>query len=240
VKPRISTVAVTTLLGVLLWIAAKPQTLPLPKSPAAPETEKESPRRHPLRPWKAPQGELVGAFVANGPSHAGKEVVADIPSPLRAKNVGGRDGAGLCVFTSIMHSARYQNEQRLWDFQKQMQKEPGGGYPEKVDKMIEKYGKGTPYVQHTGGDPSFLRLALKTGRMPGVTYSGRDSRYNGPIAHMVNLVYLDDTDACILDNNFIGEYYWMSAQEFLQRWKSTGGGWAIVLLSNPPPPIPHN
>ena len=106
--------------------------------------------------------------------------------------------------------------------------------------MIKKYAAGSEYVQHTGGDEEFLRLALKTQRMPGRTYAGRDSRYNGPIAHMVNLVYLDDTSAAILDNNFPDKPLWMTRKEFLDRWRDHGGGWAVVLLNSPPPPPPTN
>ena len=179
----------------------------------------------------------------------GKTVVAcDLPTDLRAKNVGGRDGAGLCVFTSIMHSARYQNERRLWDFQAQMKKEPGGGYPEKVDRMVEKYGRGTQYVQHQGGDLEFLFRALQSGRMPSVTYSGRDPHYGRQrVSHMVNLVHLDPPGssprlAAVLDNNYVGEtqLVWMTAEEFVSRWKDMSGGWAVVLLAPPPPPVPKN
>ena len=106
--------------------------------------------------------------------------------------------------------------------------------------MIAKYGKGTAYVQHTGGDESFLELALKTGRMPGVTYAGRDNRYSGPIAHMVNLVYLDADQAAILDNNYPEKLLWMSRKEFLTRWRDQGGGWAVVLLTPPASPPPYN
>jgi hypothetical protein len=171
------------------------------------------------------------------------EVQCDLPVSQRTKNVGGTDGAGLCVFTSIGHAARWQNEKRLADFQEKMKKERGGGYPEKVDRMIAKYAKGTQYIQYEGKDPTLLKLALKTGRMPSVTYEGRDPHYgmHSSIAHMVNLVYLDSQQACILDNNFIGEndLVWMSAKEFLDRW-SGDGGWAVVLLAPPPPPVPHN
>src|SRR5262249_42317611 len=76
-----------------------------------------------------------------------------------------------CVFTSVMHAARYQNERRLVDFQKLMRKELGGGWPAKLDKMVAKYAPGTPYVQYEGGDLAVLRAALATGRMPSVTYS---------------------------------------------------------------------
>lgn len=170
------------------------------------------------------------------------EVACDLPVDQRTRNVGGRDGAGLCVFTSVQNSARYQNESRLVNFQADMRKEPGGGYPSKLDTMIARYGKGTPYLQYEGGDPAILEAALATGRMPGITYDGRDPHYRGTIAHMVNLVYLDKNIACCLDNNFIGEQelVWMSRDEFLSRWRGNGGGWAVVLLSPPPPPVPTN
>lgn len=187
--------------------------------------------------WRAIEKFVVGGSI--GPD--GQQIVTDMPESLRMRNVGGRDGAGLCVFTSINHSARWQNERRLWNFQQDMRKERGGGWPEKVDQMIPKYGKGTPYLQYEGRDPSILELALKTGRMPGVTYSGRDGVfYRGPIAHMVNLVYLDAKDAAILDNNNPDKILWMSRSEFLSRWTGGSSGWAVILLAPRPPPAPKN
>ena len=179
-------------------------------------------------------------------SPSGKEINCDLPVALRKRNVGGTDGAGLCVFTSIMHASRYQNEKRLWNFQADMQKERGGGYPDKVDKMIAKYGAGTKYVQHEGGDLDFLYQALKTGRMVSVTYDGRDPRYGRQrIAHMVNLVHLDPPEAnpryaAILDNNFIDQPLWMTVEEFKSRWLGNQGGWAVVLLAPRPPLAPRN
>jgi hypothetical protein len=174
------------------------------------------------------------------------EVAVDLPTTLRAFNTGGKDGAGLCVFTSIMHSARWQSEVSLTDFQTLMKAEKGGGWPQKVDAMIAKYAPGTKYVQITNGDAEFLKLALKTGRLPAVTYDGHDPHYSGKIAHMVNLVYLDDRYACVLDNNFVtdkagidNQLVWMTPAEFMSRWKGNGGGWAVVLLAPPPAPVPH-
>lgn len=191
-----------------------------------------------------------GELKEGGPlTPAGQEIMCDLPVALRKKNVGGRDGAGLCVFTSIMHAARYQNEKRLWNFQADMTKEPGGGYPEKVDAMIAKYGAGTKYVQHEGGDLDFLWQAIKTGRMVSITYDGRDMHY-GPrqrIAHMVNLVHIDPPGSSprwygILDNNFIGEnqIVWATEDDFKSRWLGNSGGWAVVLLEPAPPPAPRN
>jgi hypothetical protein len=183
------------------------------------------------------RGELlgVGSAIIGGPvSPDGKhEVTCDLPEDLRTKNVGGSDGAGLCVFSSVGHAARYQNERRLWNLQRDMRAERGGGWPEKTEAMIEKYGHGTEYLQYVGTDPAILELALKTGRMVSCTYTR---------VHMVNLIYLDDQWAAVLDNNFIGtkEIRWHRRTEFLRMWCDGGQGWAIVLLAPRPPAPPFN
>lgn len=171
------------------------------------------------------------------------EVACDLPADLLFHNTGGKDGAGLCVFASITYAAIYQNEAKLVGLFDSMKKERGGGYPDKVDKMIAKYGPGAKYLQYEGSDPSILKAALASGRMPCVTYNGHDPHYRGSIAHMVDLVCYDEQAnlAAIRDNNFTGpnELVWMTCQEFLQRWRGDGG-WAVVLLAPPPPPPPKN
>jgi len=186
--------------------------------------------------------EPAGEFSPSpSPVHAGKRAVADIPNAQHIRNVGGSDGAGLCVFTSVELAARWQNVAALDGFQAWMKKRPGGGWPEKLDKEIAAFcrSKSVPvpdYVQHTGGDESFLELSLRTGRMPCITYAGRDDFYRTKIAHMVDLVHLDDRDACIVDNNRPGTFVWMSRAELLQRWRDMQGGWGFVLTAPPPPP----
>ena len=173
------------------------------------------------------------------------EVACDLPSDLLFHNAGGRDGAGLCVFASITYAAFYQNESRLIGLFDAMKKERGGGWPEKVDRMIAKHGAGASYFQYEGSDSGILKAALASGRMPCVTYNGHDPHYgNHSIAHMVNLVCYDEGAdlAAIRDNNFTGpnDLVWMSIKEFLVRWKGGGGGWAVVLLAPPPSPPPRN
>jgi hypothetical protein len=155
-------------------------------------------------------------------------------------------GSGCCVFRSIEHAAKWQNVRELWDFAEWLQKKglEGGGYPGNVKERITAICKDRnvpepPYIQYDGGkDTTILELALQTGRLPGVTYDGRDGiHYHGSIAHMVNLAYLDSTHAAILDNNFPPDkLLWMSRDEFLKRWS----GWAVVLLAPRPPAPPHN
>lgn len=170
-----------------------------------------------------------------------EEIQIDLPGTQQMKNTGGKDGAGLCVFTSIEHSGRWQNVDSILGLQTKMTKEQGGGYPSKVEKMLAKYCDGAQYLQYEGNDPALIKLALTTGRMPSVTY-GYSPRYSGKIAHMVNAAHLTEKWAAILDNNFPGEtkYEWMSPVEFKKRWISGGGGWAVVLLAPPPPPMPYN
>jgi hypothetical protein len=192
---------------------------------------------------------LQATITVTGPTGpGGLEPQADLPVSQRLKNTGGMgprgpgSGAGLCVFTSITHAARYQNERALFDFQSKMTHEPGGGYPEKVDAMIAKYAPSvSPRVlQYEGSDPTIMQKALESGRMVCCTYDGHDPHYGGTIAHMVNLIFLNADTACILDNNFIGdgELVWMTRAEFLQRWLGNGGGWCVILTGPAPAPVP--
>jgi hypothetical protein len=167
-------------------------------------------------------------------------VTIDFPLALRAQNQGGSDGYGLCVFTSIMHAARWQKETPLEDFQTLMRQEPGGGWPAKVDRMIARYAPAVDYFQYEGRDPVVIREALRGSRLPSVTYSGRDPHYRTWIAHMVNVVHYDDQWVCILDNNYIGanDLVWMTPAEFLERWRGKGSGWVVILLKEPPERLP--
>lgn len=193
-----------------------------------------------------PEVELKSNATADGPEHNGLQVQTELASRMHLKNKVGTDGAGLCVFTAVTNSSEYVNCDELRGLRDFMTKFPGGGYPEKLDKVIKEYCdskklKVPPYVQHTGGDVAFLKEVLAAGRMPSVTYAGNDGvYYNFYIAHMVNLVYLDDKISAILDNNFPGKYLWMDTNFFLDRWRHGGGGWAVAIMTPPPPPVPLN
>jgi len=237
-------VVATTIAG-LAFAALQPR----PLAPASPLRSNPplSPRR-PFLPWK---DAVFGAKVAGEIAPDGvTKLSCNLPSNLQMHNKSGTDGRGLCVFTSIAHSARWQNENVFKDFRDWMTKYPGGGYPEKVDRMIAKLCKDKgvevpDYIQVEGGDLEILKLASKTGRMPSVTYSHSPTgRYKGKrINHMVSLPHADDQWFCVLDNNYPSEngnldiYEWMSPDEFK---KTYAPGWAVILLASPPPPAPHN
>lgn len=247
----LSYLLVAAAVGLAVLANVEKGTGPEPTPPApcpGPVCPVPTPKPAPPKPWgprrPSVEGEPGKPVLGGKVSPDGSvEITCDLPAVEKKKNVGGRDGSGLCVFTSIEYAARYQNEPRLQNFQDVMRKELGGGWPQKVDAMIKKYGNGAPYLQYEGSDPAFLLSSMKTGRMPAVTYDGRDGvHYSGSIAHMVSLAHIDDRWACITDNNFPGDnqFVWMSQAEFLKRWKGGRQGWAVVLLSPPPPPIPKN
>ena len=231
----------------LFWYSTQTPVPGPGPAPPLPNTPKPGPKPCP-GPGPCPNPSLSrGEFLeSDGIGPGGVEVATDLIPQYRKKNIASK-GLGCCVFRSIDHSAHYQNEPVLYGMPEWMVSKgiEGGGYPGKVDKLIPQMcqDKGRPtvaYYQHTGGDPKILELMLRTGRMPGMTYAGNDPRYNGPIDHMVNAAYLDDKVGCILDNNYIDKYLWMSREEFLERWKDRGGGWALCLLNPPPPPPPIN
>jgi hypothetical protein len=189
----------------------------------------------------------------------GKEVACDLPVVLRKKNIGSPppNGPGCCVFRSAECAGDYQNVPAVNDFAEWMVQNriEGGGYPAKVDKLIPQIAKSrglpTPaYVQHEGGDPDFLWACIRTGRMPCITYDGRDMHYgrNQRVAHMVNLVSMSGPPGtpnnwyAVMDNNFVGEnqLVWLTEEDFLSRWRGMGGGWAFAFLAPPPMPVPRN
>lgn len=193
-------------------------------------------------------------FRPGGPTDGGTRATVDLPKEQHIRNVGGSDGAGLCVFTSAEVVGRWQSVPQLDGFQRWMTQRPGGGWPEKLEEMLTRYcrekGASIPnFIQHTGGDEEFLDLAIRTGRAPCITYAGEDDFYKdrfgrpAKIAHMVVCGHLDPATApnpqgCILDNNREGKWIWMSRRDLLKRWRDMNGGWAVVFLDSPPPPHP--
>lgn len=245
IAPIIALVAVILVGAMLLQLASQPKPVPTPEPVPAPcPGPGPCPAPKP-RPW-GPRGSAVGANV-DGEEHNGVSVDCPLPPDFHTKNVGGSDGAGLCVFCSMHHSGEWVDEPVFAGIFKWMQQYPGGGYPEKVTKMVEKYAAelGMPvpdYIQVTGHDLEILKAACQSGRMPGVTYSFSPSgRYGGKrIAHMVSLVHADDHYFVILDNNYVaGEKHleWLSPEEFS---KTYAPGWAVIPLKPGPPMAPFN
>lgn len=193
----------------------------------------------------------IGASVGGRIAPDGKtEIQIDLPAKLHRRNTESFK-LGLCVFTSIHHAAVWQDVPILQEFPKWLidKRIPGGGYPQKVAKLIARKAKeaGVPepdYIQVEGPDLEILKLACATGRLPSVTYSRSPTgRYGGQtIAHMVSLPHATNEFFAVLDNNYIGDtnYEWMTPQEFSRSYVGNGGGWCVILLDCGPPPAPRN
>jgi hypothetical protein len=191
----------------------------------------------------------VGASVGGPVSPDGKEPInCHLPGSFHLKNVGGSDGAGLCVFASASHAGVWQSEEAFRAIFQWMRKYPGGGYPEKFDRMLAKLcaEKGLPvpkYFHVEENDFELIKLASKNHVYLCVTYSRSPTgRYGGSkIAHMVNMPHCSDKWIAIHDNNYPGEnaYEWMSPETYFKTCMVGGEKmWAIVLLTTPPPPAP--
>jgi len=200
---------------------------------------------------EGPLSPLKSASFINSKSHDGEELSCDLPGSFHMKNIGSaKDGAGMCVDSSIEMAAVWQGLDEYKGFRNYWASVEGGGnMPSGVDRQVKAWcaKKGiplTPYVQYQGKDPRpILELCDKTGRMACITY-GYSPRYGpGVIYHMTCCPKFSGKYAVCLDNNFPGEesYEWMSLDEMVNRVKFAGGsGWVFVWLVPSPPPIPHN
>lgn len=176
--------------------------------------------------------------IANGNIHRGVEAAIDLPLSDHRKNEAGTDGAGLCVWASIDMLAKWGGVDELQDLFARMKRQKGGGWPERVARVLDELAPSLPYVQYEGSNPAILDAAMRTGRPAGITYGYGKFYNNQTIAHMVVLAHLDDEFAAVIDNNNPGKWTWMSRAELLKRWvHPSGQGWAVVLLA-PPPPLP--
>ena len=183
----------------------------------------------------------------------------DYPELRRMKNVGGSDGAGLCVFTSIAHSFDWHAMPWGRYFREWMRKRPGGGWAEKVTNELRKYCQESRiempdvlqvYPTSEMKLPKIIDLmaeAVQAGHMVGMTYcySPTSGRYGGTIAHMVNCVGArmgpDKNIWAILDNNYIDGIQWMDEKTLAKVFGGNGGGWFVAVLNRPdPPPVPRN
>jgi hypothetical protein len=184
------------------------------------------------------------SIITDDPIYNNLEVQCPLPENLHIRNKGGVDGAGLCVFASITHSAHWQHEQRLYDLFNYMRTQPGGGHPQKVSRYLKKFGlvEGTDFFQVTSMSEVLpaIEYALNTGRMAAITW-GFDRR-GTPIAHMVSLVKFGEM-CCVIDNNYPGTWEWVSYEELKRRLRGSWGdnnAWAVILLAPPPPPVPSS
>ena len=145
---------------------------------------------------------------------------------MRTQNWFGDQGSGSCVFAGMVPLLRWQGRNAAAD---RIREYGDGAGPERLDQIFDE--EGIRYAQVTNGDETFLDWALKTRRGCGICYQIPEG------CHFVTLVYLDDAQAAILDNNDIDHFIWMPREELLAKWRAIGG-WAITPVYSPAAPLP--
>jgi len=161
-----------------------------------------------------------------GTSAAKKErPTVNLPPSMRQKNWLGNQGEGSCVWASTISLLRWQGRYRTAEW---VRSNYGGG--EWPDDHVAKLDRaGIRYAYVTNGDVRFLEWCCGTRRGAGVTVMGG--------AHCVNLVFLDDHWACLLDNNDVQHYRWVPRETFLAEWQASYG-WGFTVVYSPTPPLP--
>lgn len=186
------------------------------------------------------------------PAPDGTDPYCDYPKELWFRNIGSRiDGAGMCVFTSFEFTALWSGLEEFKGFRDWCAaKYPGGGYPEKLAKLVKAYcsAKKIPkerfdperdLIQYEGSDPTWLEACLKNGWMPGVTLYHSPRYGRGTIYHMTCCAHLDGKWGCTQDNNF-QPLEWASRDEWLRRIKIGGKYWGFAVLPGGTVPCPTN
>jgi len=212
---------------------AKPA--PLCPGPNCPNPNPNQPKQ-PKRPrWGDCQGPAVaGQSTTYGEPEPAVDLLS-IPKECRRANISSR-GLGCCTFRSAEYASWWQNEPALHGLPEWMKEQgiAGGGTPTKQAEIVRRIAQARnlpvpKFVQYEGRDPSIIELALRTGRVPCITWQGN---------HMLVCVYLDGERAAILDNNDPDRLHWYSRDDFVRKWTAGGGGWVFLLLASPPPPPP--
>lgn len=146
--------------------------------------------------------------------------VMNLPRFLRQRNWG----SGSCVVASMVSLLRWQGRFAMANHLKANYS--GGqwytGWKAILDREGIKYASTRKKF-----DVAFLEKAVATRRGCMVTVDKE--------AHMVCLVDLTSTRACILDNNSPEKYIWVDRKEFLDEWKAANS-WALTPVYTPTSP----
>lgn len=148
--------------------------------------------------------------------------VVNLPLSLRQENY---TEGGSCVWATTISLLRWQGQYELADWIRKARS--GGVFTSELFDTIDKAG--LKFSSTNNGDVSFLEWACQTRRGAAIVINGG--------AHMVTLVDMDEYRVCILDNNSIEQYKWLSRTVVLKEWKQSGGI-AFTPVYSPASPLP--
>ena len=161
------------------------------------------------------------------PDYEVERPTVNLETIFREHNWLGPQGEGSCVHSTLIMLFRWIGEYEMADYWRANHAD--GEYASVLAAKLDAAGVRYAYTSNKN-DISFLQWSCDTRRGCGVAVK------NG--AHMVLLVYMDDKEVAILDNNHIESFKWIKRDVFLKDWLSSGS-WAITpILNSPPPPYP--
>lgn len=163
------------------------------------------------------------------PDYAVERPTVNLEEIYREENWLGRMGEGSCVHATITMMFRWQGRFDLADFWRANHGD--GEYSTALAAKLDSAGVRYAMTDRED-DIAFLEWACATRRGCGVAVHNR--------AHMVLLVYMDEENVAILDNNFIGSFKWMPRATFLADWKSSGSWGIVPIMGSLPPPLPFD
>jgi hypothetical protein len=175
-----------------------------------------------------PQGNVSGSFMGGT-----ERPVANVPVALRQINWLGPHGSGSCAWASLATDLNWEGEYAL---AKRIRATHGDGVSVK-SLCAGLTAEHIPFAWSSGkGDVAFLEAALagRRGVLCGVNFEHPVDDAN----HMVVLSHLDAQSAALIDPNYPSRDRWMTREEFLSLWSSTGSI-AFVPLYSPTNPLAH-
>lgn len=248
---------IAALVFILAFLGYRPNSPNAKDDTSSKDTRKPIIRRPilpilPIRP-KTFEGEEKHVVFENHNSPTGEEPWVDFPENEWIKNIGSKlDGAGMCVFSSLEMMFLWHGMEEFRGFRNWCAEHyKGGGYPDKVNQLLEAYCKAKNIqkpliIQYVGDNSDFLEKALGNGWMPCCTLS-HSKRYGpAPISHMVNCVQLTPKTGAIMDNNFKDYEWWTSKEACLtaMKYRDPNNGrqvyWGVVVVAPGPPPPPKH
>lgn len=179
-----------------------------------------------------------GEVATREDTYQGQAASAPILDKFHIRNEGGSDGAGLCVYASVVMAGATQGvadlatlkASALWRHAKSR---PGGSYPEKLARDLnavypfEKYGE--KWQQYTGTDFEVLEKWSKEGRTVASTMNTGGLYNYQPIHHMIDVIgFKRGGYAGVVDNNEPYIRRWMPAKEFERRAIDGGTAWFFI------------
>jgi hypothetical protein len=111
---------------------------------------------------------------------------------------------------------------RLWN---ETRDQPESGWQDRVDRLMVRLAPQANYSQYEGPDVSQVDAVSRTGRRVGLLYDDGTTP-----SRVVELLYLGELHACIIDSRSESHWTWMTRDELTTRWLGVNGkGWVIAM-----------